>query len=89
MRSRLWWRGVRRLWRDGELFLPGPQAPYFRRLLRNFRTMSAPHFTLSRVFPGVPASRRGSNGIDLKDFAWLHIAKCRYVFLLFEKTVRP
>jgi hypothetical protein len=49
--------------------------------------MSAPHFTLSRVFPGVPSSRRDSNGIDLKDYAWLHIAKCRYVFLLFEKTV--
>jgi SAM-dependent methyltransferase len=81
MRSRLWWRGAPRLWRDGELFLPGPQAPYFRRLLRNFRTVSAPHFTLSRVFP--------STGIEFKrDSVWLHIARCRYVFLLFEKTVR-
>lgn len=90
MRSRLWWRGAPRLWRDGELFLSGPQAPYYRRLLRNFRTVSAPHFTLSRVFPGVPSSAGGhSNSIDLQcgRFEWLHIAKCRYLFLLFEKTV--
>jgi SAM-dependent methyltransferase len=73
IRSRLWWHGASRLWRDGELFLPGPQAPYYRRLLRNFRTVSSPHFTLTRVFPG-------------GRFAWLRIARCRYLFLLFEKT---
>ena len=55
MRSRLWWRGAPRLWRDGELFLPGPQAPYYRRLLRHFRAVSAPHFRLSRVFRGTAA----------------------------------
>jgi SAM-dependent methyltransferase len=91
MRSRLWWRGAPRLWRDGELFLPGPQAPYYRRLLRNFRTVSAPHFRVSRVFRGLPGSPGGhSNGIDLERdgrFAWLHFARCRYMFLLFEKTV--
>ena len=93
MRSRLWWRDAPRLWRDGALFLPGPQAPYHRRLLRNFRTVSAPHFRLSRVFRGMPPSpREDSNGIDLQRdgrFAWLHIARCRYMFLLFEKTDRP
>jgi SAM-dependent methyltransferase len=81
MRSRMWWRGAPRLWRNGELFLPGPQAPYYRRLLRNFRTLSAPHFRLSRV--------GNSNGIDLRRdgrFAWLQVARCRYMFLLFEKT---
>ena len=91
MRSRFWWRGAPRLWRDGELFLPGPQAPYYRRLLHNFRTVSAPHFRLSRVFRGLPPSRAGhSKGIDLQRngrFAWLRIARCRYMFLLFEKTV--
>ncbi len=90
LRSRLWWRGAARLWRDGELFLPGPQAPYYRRLLRNFRTVSAPHFRLSRVFRGLPSSRAAHpNGIDPQRdgrFAWLHIARCRYMFLLFEKT---
>jgi SAM-dependent methyltransferase len=81
MRSRSWWRDAPRLWRDGQVFLPGPQAPYYRRLLRNFRTASAPHFRLSRVFY--------SNGIDRpRDgrFAWLYAAGCRYVFLLFEKA---
>jgi SAM-dependent methyltransferase len=91
MRSRLWWRGAPRLWREGQLFLPGPQAPYYRRLLCTFRTVSAPYFRLSRVFRGIPPSRAGhSNGIDLQRngrFAWLHIARCRYMFLLFEKTV--
>ena len=92
MRSRLWWRGAPRLWRAGELFLPGPQAPYYRRLLNHFRAVSAPHFQLSRVFPGRPPFPGGhSNGIDLERdgrFAWLHIARCRYMFLLFEKTDR-
>jgi SAM-dependent methyltransferase len=91
MRSRLWWRGAPRLWRDGELFLPGPQAPYYRRLLSNFRTVSAPHFRLNRVFRGMPPSRAGNpNSFDLQRdgwFAWLHIVRCRYMFLLFEKTV--
>jgi SAM-dependent methyltransferase len=89
MRSRLWWRGAPRLWRDSELFLPGPQAPYYRRLLCNFRRVSAPHFSLSRVFRGMSPSRRYPNGIDLKRdgrLAWLHVARCRYMFLLFEKT---
>jgi SAM-dependent methyltransferase len=89
MRSRFWWRDAPRLWRDGELFLPGPQAPYYRRLLRNFRTVSAPYFRLSHVFRGMPRSRRHSSGIDLQRdgrLAWLYIARCRYMFLLFEKT---
>jgi SAM-dependent methyltransferase len=81
MRSRLWWRDAPRLWRDGQVFLPGPQAPYYRRLLRNFRAASAPHFRLSRVFY--------SNAVDRpRDgrFAWLYAARCRYVFLLFDKA---
>lgn len=57
MRFLAWWRGARRLWRDGEVFLPGPQAPYYRRLPSSFRAASAPHFRLSRVFRGPPLSR--------------------------------
>ena len=76
MRTRWWWRRAPRLWRAGQLFMPGPQAPHYRRLLRAFRTASAPHFRVSRVFQGDGRS------------AWLRIARCRYVFLLFEKTVR-
>jgi SAM-dependent methyltransferase len=57
MRFLAWWRGAPRLWRDGELFLPGPQAPYYRRLPGNFRAASAPHFRLTRVFRGLPLGR--------------------------------
>jgi SAM-dependent methyltransferase len=81
LRSRSWWRDAPRLWRDGQVFLPGPQAPHYRRLLRNFRTASAPYFRLSRIY--------NSNGIDLRGdgrFAWLRSAGCRYVFLLFERA---
>ncbi|HEY2679218.1 MAG TPA: methyltransferase domain-containing protein [Steroidobacteraceae bacterium] len=80
VRSRSWWRAAPRLWRDGEVFLPGPQAPHYRRLIRNFRTTSAPHFRVSRVFRGMPSSP--GNRIS-----WLHAARCRYLFLLFEKPV--
>jgi len=90
MRFRSWWRAAPRLWRDGQLFLPGPQAPYYRRLLRHFRAVSAPHFRLSRVFGGLPPSGGGhSIDVDLEregGFAWLRLARCRYMFLLFEKT---
>jgi SAM-dependent methyltransferase len=67
MRFRAWWRGAPRLWRDGQLFMPGPQAPHYRRLVGHFRTVSARHFQLSRIFGGF---------------------RCRYMFLLFEKTDR-
>jgi SAM-dependent methyltransferase len=88
LRSRAWWRGAPRLWRDGELFLPGPQAPHYRRLLGHFRAASAPHFRLTRVFRGSPPTRNGhSDGVDpQRGFAWLHFTTCRYMFLLFEKT---
>jgi SAM-dependent methyltransferase len=73
MRSRLWWRDAPQLLRHGEVFMPGPQAPHYRRLLRTFRSMSAPHFRLSRIASALPPS------------AWLRAAGSRYVFLLFEK----
>lgn len=85
LRSRLWWRGAPRLWRDGQLFLPGPQAPYYRRLLRTFRVTCAPHFKLSRVFCGLPPLDLGPQD----RFAWLHIATSRYMFLLFDKAAEP
>ncbi len=89
MRARWWWRGAPRLWRDGQLFIPGPQAPHYRRLLGHFCTASAPNFRLSRVFRGLPAHGRHPTGIELPRrglLAWLHVLRCRYMFLLFEKT---
>ena len=73
MRSRLWWRDAPRLWRHGEVFMPGPQAPHYRRRLSTFRLTSAPHFRLSRIVRALPPS------------PWLRAAGSRYVFLLFEK----
>jgi SAM-dependent methyltransferase len=90
MRARWWWRGAPRLWRDGQLFMPGPQAPHYRRLLEHFRTASAPHFQLRRAFRGLPYSAAGHlSGIELPragPLAWLHLLRCRFMFLLFEKT---
>jgi SAM-dependent methyltransferase len=78
MRHRGWWRAAPRLWRDGQLFMPGPQAPHYRRLLRHFRAASAPYFRLNDVY-GIDPRREGR-------FAWLHLARSRYLFLVFEKT---
>jgi SAM-dependent methyltransferase len=90
MRSRWWWRRAPRLWRDGQVFMPGPQAPHYRRRLPHFRTVSAPHFRLSRVFPDLPSRGGGSaSGVDLQRsgrFGWLHLVHSRFIFLLFEKT---
>lgn len=93
MRTRWWWQRAPRLWRDAQLFLPGPQAPHYRRLLEHFRSASAPGFKLSRVYRGLPAPRGGHlNGIDVAGaarLAWLHFLRYRFIFLLFEKTPPP
>jgi hypothetical protein len=90
MRYRWWWRRVPRLWRDGQVFMPGPQAPHYRRLLRHFGTVSAPHFRLARVFSDLTsAGAQSGHGVDLQRdgwFAWLHLIRSRFIFLLFEKT---
>jgi SAM-dependent methyltransferase len=89
MRSRFWWRAAPHLWREGKVFLPGPQAPYYRRLLRDFRAVSAPYFQLRRVFPCLLPSSKPSEGVDLDRsgrIAWLLFARCRYIFMLFEKA---
>jgi SAM-dependent methyltransferase len=90
MRARWWWRSAPRLWRDGQVFMPGPQAPHYRRLLRHFRDASAPHFRLTHVFSGLPpAGAERLNGIDLSRqgrLAWLRVIGSRFMFLLFEKT---
>jgi SAM-dependent methyltransferase len=78
LKLRWWWRSAPRLWRRGHFFMPGPQAPHHRRRVANFAAMSAPHFRLARVFPGVCSNSRLG--------ARLQFLSCRYLFLLFEKT---
>ncbi|HEV2703680.1 MAG TPA: class I SAM-dependent methyltransferase [Steroidobacteraceae bacterium] len=89
LRSRWWWRRAPRLWRDGQLFLPGPQAPHYRRRLEHFRRASGPDFRLVRVFGGLPPDGAHRDGIDVAGagrLAWLHLLRSRFIFLLFEKT---
>jgi cyclopropane fatty-acyl-phospholipid synthase-like methyltransferase len=90
LKTRRWWRNAPRLWRDGHFFVPGGGAPpHTRRRLADFRALSSPYFTLTRVFCALPAnSKRGANGIDLIHggrYAWLHLARSRFMILLFEK----
>lgn len=89
MHSRWWWRRAPRLWRSGEVFLPGPLAPHYRRRLRHFAAACAPHFRLSQGFTELSALPGHSNGIDLtrsSPLAWLHLTRYRFMFLLFEKA---
>ncbi len=91
MKFRWWWRNAPRLWRDGHLFVSGGQAPpHTRRRLADFAALSSPYFRLARVFRGLPAYRKQHlNGVDASRrgrFAWLHVATCRFMVLLFEKT---
>jgi SAM-dependent methyltransferase len=90
MRFRWWWRVAPRLWRDGHFFVrTGASPAHTRRRLADFKTLSAPYFTLTRVFRAVPTGRqRHANGFDVSHglrFAWLHVARERFMFLLFEK----
>jgi SAM-dependent methyltransferase len=88
MKFRWWWRNALRLWRDGHFFMPGPQAPHFRRRPANFGALSSPYFRLTRVFGGLtPYRRQHSNAVDASRGgrnAWIHAAS-RFMFLLFER----
>ena len=77
LKMRWWWRRAPRLWRRGHYFLPGPQAPHYRRRVANFGALSAPHFRVTRTFPGMSSSNLGAR---------LQYFTCRYLFLLFEKV---
>ena len=87
-----WWRNAGSLWRKGRYSLPGDHGPIVRRRLADFAAQSSPHFTLERVFRGLPArGRRGADGIDMTRngrFAWLHVTLCRYMILRFRKRTK-
>jgi len=78
LKMKWWWRSAPQLWRRGHYFMPGPQAPHHRRRVANFAAVSAPHFRLARVLPGVG----NHSGLGAR----LQYLACRYLFLLFEKT---
>jgi hypothetical protein len=84
-----WWRNGMRLWRAGHFSVTGAQASIFRRRLADFARHSAPYFQLMRAYPGLPRHRaRPVDGIDMtraSQHAWLRVATCRFMFLLFER----
>ena len=89
MKYKWWWRNALRLWRVGHFSVAGAQAPIIRRRLADFARQSAPHFALTRVFPGLPSYRaQHDNGVDAGGGGrcpWLRVVTCRFMFLLFEK----
>jgi SAM-dependent methyltransferase len=89
MKLSWWWRNAARMWSDGYFFLPGPQAPHFRRRLANFASLSMPYFRLARLFRGLPPlPGRDAKGVEIGDsagFAWLRATTSRFMFLEFEK----
>ena len=91
LRARWWWRRAPRLWRDGQVFMPGPQAPHYRRLLRHYRTVRRACVlpAESRSFVACrPALERRARprSVRVRSRAWLHVIGTRFMFLLFEKT---
>jgi SAM-dependent methyltransferase len=84
-----WWRNLPRLWRDGHYAVQGAQAPIVRRRLADFAAQSAPYFTLTRAFRGLPSSgERDAAGIAVSGgtpYAGLRVGACQFMFLLFEK----
>jgi len=84
-----WWRNLRALTRSGHYSVPGAQAPICRRRLADFAAQSVPYFDLAEVFPGLPARRvREVEGLPVGSGmrrAWLRLAACRFMFLLFTR----
>jgi SAM-dependent methyltransferase len=84
-----WWRNLRALKRTGHFSVPGVQAPICRRRLADFAAQSVPYFDLEEVFPGLPARRvREVEGLPVRSGmrrAWLRLAACRFMFLLFAR----
>jgi len=89
LRHRWWWRNLPALARAGRFSVPGAQAPIGRRRLADFATQSFPYFALENVFPGLTARRvREADGLPVgagTRGAWLRLAACRFMFLLFTR----
>jgi len=84
-----WWRNLKALKRSGHFSVPGAQAPICRRRVADFAAQSVPYFALENVFPGLPERRvREADGLRLGGGtrrAWLRLAACRFMFLLFTR----
>ena len=87
------WRGMIGQWRTGRLVVPGARGNIIRRDLRVFASECAPWFRLERVFRGLPPRNADeAAGIDFalsSRTAWLHLTRCRFMFLLFRRRSAP
>jgi SAM-dependent methyltransferase len=89
LRHRWWWRNLSSLALAHRSSAPGTQAPIGLRRLADFEAQSFPFFALEKVFPGLPARRvREADGLSVgagSRGAWLRLATCRFMFLLFTR----
>lgn len=85
------WRGMIAQWRTGKLIVAGARGNIIRRRLQVFAAESAPWFSLERVFRGMPPRDvADAAGVDfaLKPrTAWMHLTRCRFMFLLFRRRI--
>ncbi|HEU5442749.1 MAG TPA: methyltransferase domain-containing protein [Steroidobacteraceae bacterium] len=83
------WYGMIGQCRTGRLTVTGAHGDVTRRCLRLFAGDCSPWFTLERVFRGLPPRDAGeAAGIDFAlsaRTAWLHLTRCRFMFLLFRR----
>lgn len=84
------WRGMVGQWRTGKLVVAGARGNIIRRHVQVFATECAPWFRLERVFRGLPPrDPAAAAGIDFAlrpRSAWLHLTRCRFMFLLFRRV---
>lgn len=83
------WRGLVGQWRTGKLVVSGTHGSIIRRRLSLFASDCAPWFRLERVFRGLPPrdpwEAAGVHYAYSPRTAWLHLTRCRFMFLLFRR----
>jgi SAM-dependent methyltransferase len=84
MRYGWWWSNRLQYWRQGHFCVAGAATNIFRRSLRDFALLAAPHFTLERAIRGLP----GAAVAQLRSSRGPALATSRYLFLLFSKRAR-
>jgi SAM-dependent methyltransferase len=95
-----WWANRLEYWRRGCFGVAGAGRSVYRRSLRNFAALAAPHFTLERVLRGLPdeaapgaalgpgaatASAAGASAGSEPNATGLQLLTSRYLFLVFAK----
>jgi SAM-dependent methyltransferase len=86
LRYRWWWRNLPALMREGRYCVAGVHRPIVRRRLTDLAAEAHPYFALQRVYRGSLSSAQPARGAEWHGHgAWLPLATCRYMFLLFTR----